>query len=57
MNEFVADFVGVSNVLERGGERFTVRPEKIEVIAAGRRRPTGSSPSAAASSTSPTPAR
>jgi putative spermidine/putrescine transport system ATP-binding protein len=29
--EFVAGFVGVSNVLERGGERFTVRPEKIHV--------------------------
>jgi putative spermidine/putrescine transport system ATP-binding protein len=35
VNEFVADFVGVSNVLERGGERFTVRPEKIEVVAPG----------------------
>ena len=35
VNEFVADFVGVSNVLERGGERFTVRPEKIELIAPG----------------------
>ncbi len=35
VNEFVADFVGVSNVIERGGERFTVRPEKIEVIGAG----------------------
>ena len=35
VNEFVADFVGTSNVLERGGERFTVRPEKIEVIAPG----------------------
>jgi putative spermidine/putrescine transport system ATP-binding protein len=27
--EFVAGFVGVSNVLERGGRRFTIRPEKI----------------------------
>jgi putative spermidine/putrescine transport system ATP-binding protein len=27
--EFVAGFVGISNVLERGGRRFTVRPEKI----------------------------
>src|SRR5207237_3613805 len=27
--EFVAGFVGVSNVLERDGRRFTVRPEKI----------------------------
>jgi putative spermidine/putrescine transport system ATP-binding protein len=35
VNEFVADFVGVSNVLERGGERFTVRPEKIEVVVPG----------------------
>jgi putative spermidine/putrescine transport system ATP-binding protein len=35
VNEFVADFVGVSNVIERGGERFTVRPEKIEVIVSG----------------------
>jgi putative spermidine/putrescine transport system ATP-binding protein len=29
--EFVAGFVGVSNVLERDGGRFTVRPEKIYV--------------------------
>jgi putative spermidine/putrescine transport system ATP-binding protein len=29
--EFVAGFVGVSNVLERGGRRFTVRPEKIHL--------------------------
>ena len=28
-SEFVAGFVGVSNVLERNGRRFTVRPEKI----------------------------
>jgi putative spermidine/putrescine transport system ATP-binding protein len=27
--EFVAGFVGVSNVLERAGRRFTIRPEKI----------------------------
>ena len=27
--EFVADFVGVSNMLERDGRRFTIRPEKI----------------------------
>jgi len=30
-NEFVAGFVGVSNVLERGGRRFTIRPEKIHL--------------------------
>jgi putative spermidine/putrescine transport system ATP-binding protein len=29
--EFVAGFVGVSNVLERDGKRFTVRPEKIRM--------------------------
>jgi putative spermidine/putrescine transport system ATP-binding protein len=28
-SEFVAGFVGVSNILERGGRRFTIRPEKI----------------------------
>jgi putative spermidine/putrescine transport system ATP-binding protein len=33
--EFVAGFVGVSNVLERNGRRFTVRPEKIKMIDAG----------------------
>ena len=54
VNEFVADFVGVSNVIERGGERFTVRPEKIEVVRGGGadRRPRP--PSTAGSSTSPT---
>src|SRR5437870_10776024 len=30
--EFVAGFVGVSNVLERAGRRFTVRPEKIHML-------------------------
>jgi putative spermidine/putrescine transport system ATP-binding protein len=30
--EFVAGFVGVSNVLQRGGRRFTVRPEKIVML-------------------------
>jgi putative spermidine/putrescine transport system ATP-binding protein len=29
--EFVAGFVGVSNVLERNGKKFTVRPEKIRM--------------------------
>jgi putative spermidine/putrescine transport system ATP-binding protein len=31
--EFVAGFVGVSNLLERDGQRFTVRPEKIRILA------------------------
>jgi putative spermidine/putrescine transport system ATP-binding protein len=30
--EFVAGFVGVSNVLERDGRRFTIRPEKIQLL-------------------------
>ena len=28
----MAGFVGVSNVLERGGRRFTVRPEKVRLV-------------------------
>ncbi|HEX2706617.1 MAG TPA: ABC transporter ATP-binding protein [Solirubrobacterales bacterium] len=32
LNEFVAGFVGVSNVIERDGERLTIRPEKIELL-------------------------
>jgi putative spermidine/putrescine transport system ATP-binding protein len=31
-NEFVAGFVGVSNLLERDGARFTIRPEKIQLV-------------------------
>ncbi len=34
-NEFVAGFVGVSNVVERSGERFTIRPEKIRILREG----------------------
>jgi putative spermidine/putrescine transport system ATP-binding protein len=33
--EFVAGFVGVSNLIERDGSRFTIRPEKIQLIAPG----------------------
>ena len=33
--EFVAGFVGISNVLERGGRRITVRPEKIALNGTG----------------------
>jgi putative spermidine/putrescine transport system ATP-binding protein len=32
VNEFVAGFVGVSNVIERDGKRLTIRPEKIELL-------------------------
>ncbi len=34
-NEFVAGFVGTSNVIERGGRRYTVRPEKIRLLGDG----------------------
>jgi putative spermidine/putrescine transport system ATP-binding protein len=34
-SEFIAGFVGVSNVIERDGRRYTVRPEKIHVLDAG----------------------
>ena len=34
-NEFIAGFVGVSNVIERDGRRITVRPEKIQVLPDG----------------------
>jgi putative spermidine/putrescine transport system ATP-binding protein len=33
--EFVAGFVGISNILERDGRRFAVRPEKISMLDAG----------------------
>ena len=32
LNEFVAGFVGVSNVIERDGRRLTIRPEKIQLL-------------------------
>ncbi len=34
-SEFIAGFIGVSNVLERDGRRFTVRPEKIRLLGDG----------------------
>jgi putative spermidine/putrescine transport system ATP-binding protein len=34
-SEFIAGFVGVSNLLERDGRRFTVRPEKIRILGEG----------------------
>src|SRR5438034_8963410 len=33
--EFVAGFIGISNVLLRDGVRFVVRPEKIRMLAEG----------------------
>ena len=35
-NPFVAGFVGVSNLLERDGRRFTVRPEKVTIAENGK---------------------
>jgi putative spermidine/putrescine transport system ATP-binding protein len=32
VNEFVAGFVGVSNIVERDGLRFTIRPEKVRIL-------------------------
>ena len=34
-NEFVAAFVGISNLLDRDGRRFTIRPEKIRLLTDG----------------------
>ena len=34
-NAFVAGFVGISNLVERPGGRFTIRPEKIRLLADG----------------------
>ncbi len=34
-NEFVAAFVGISNLLDRDGRRFTIRPEKIRLLGDG----------------------
>jgi putative spermidine/putrescine transport system ATP-binding protein len=35
--EFVAGFVGTSNILDRNGRRFSVRPEKIRLVEEDRR--------------------
>jgi putative spermidine/putrescine transport system ATP-binding protein len=41
-SEFIAGFVGVSNVIERDGRRITVRPEKIGMLDNGAGAPEGS---------------
>jgi len=33
-SEFVAGFVGTSNILERDGRRYTIRPEKVALLGA-----------------------
>jgi putative spermidine/putrescine transport system ATP-binding protein len=35
-SEFIAGFVGVSNVIEEDGRRYTIRPEKIDLFEGGR---------------------
>jgi putative spermidine/putrescine transport system ATP-binding protein len=40
-NEFVAGFIGTSNLLERDGHRFTIRPEKIRLLNPGDPVPAG----------------
>ena len=41
VNEFVAGFVGVSNVVERDGKRFTIRPEKVRMLEGSEAAPDG----------------
>ena len=41
-SEFIAGFVGVSNVIERDGRRYTVRPEKIHILDEGEASEAGS---------------
>jgi putative spermidine/putrescine transport system ATP-binding protein len=41
-SEFVAGFIGVSNLLERAGRQFTIRPEKIRLLLDGEQAPDGS---------------
>jgi putative spermidine/putrescine transport system ATP-binding protein len=41
-SDFVAGFIGVSNLLERDGRHITVRPEKVRLLAEGEQPPPGS---------------
>ncbi|HEY8043396.1 MAG TPA: ABC transporter ATP-binding protein [Streptosporangiaceae bacterium] len=41
-SDFVAGFIGISNLLERDGRHITVRPEKIRLLAEGEQPPPGS---------------
>jgi putative spermidine/putrescine transport system ATP-binding protein len=41
LTEFVAGFVGVSNLLERNGRTISVRPEKIRILGDGERPESG----------------
>jgi putative spermidine/putrescine transport system ATP-binding protein len=39
VNEFVAGFVGTSNILDRDGRRYMIRPEKIRMLTPGEEAP------------------
>jgi putative spermidine/putrescine transport system ATP-binding protein len=39
--DFVAGFIGISNLIERDGKHMTVRPEKIRLLADGEEPPAG----------------
>jgi putative spermidine/putrescine transport system ATP-binding protein len=39
--EFVAGFVGTSNLIERDGRRYTIRPEKLQLLDTGEPVPAG----------------
>jgi putative spermidine/putrescine transport system ATP-binding protein len=41
-SDFVAGFIGVSNLLERDGRHFTIRPEKVHLLADGEQPPPAS---------------
>src|SRR6202035_1025640 len=41
LTDFVAGFVGVSNLIERDGRHVTIRPEKIQLVAVGQSPPPG----------------
>jgi putative spermidine/putrescine transport system ATP-binding protein len=40
-SEFVAGFIGISNLIDRGGRKFTIRPEKLRLLAPGEPAPDG----------------
>jgi putative spermidine/putrescine transport system ATP-binding protein len=40
-SEFVAGFIGISNLIERDGRHMTVRPEKIQLLGDGEEAPAG----------------
>jgi putative spermidine/putrescine transport system ATP-binding protein len=39
--DFVAGFIGISNLIERDGRHMTIRPEKIRLLAEGEEPPPG----------------